>query len=196
MTGNGPATVLIVDDEEDLVKLYASYLSDEYDVRTAGGGREALERLDPSVEVVLLDRRMPELSGDEVLRELRDRGFDCHVVMVTAVDPDVTIVELEFDDYLVKPVTGEDLRDAVERMLARRDHERQLREALSFASTMATLESKMSIEELERSDAYAELEAEFERLRRQFEEAEGSEPELYRELTAQKLRGLLESSEW
>ena len=63
------ATVMLVDDEPTLVDLYETFLSGEYDVRTATGGTEALEVMDESVDVALLDRRMPELSGDEVLLE-------------------------------------------------------------------------------------------------------------------------------
>ncbi len=81
--------VLVVEDEPDLADLYATWLRGEYRVRVAYGGREALEKLDDEVEVVLLDRRMPDLSGDEALKEIRERGFDCRVAMVTAVEPDL-----------------------------------------------------------------------------------------------------------
>jgi DNA-binding response OmpR family regulator len=57
---------------------------------------------------------MPGLSGDEVLRELRDREVRTRVVMVTAVDPDLGVVEMPFDDYLCKPVAREDVRATVD----------------------------------------------------------------------------------
>jgi len=59
--------VLIVDDEPDLADLYASWLPEQYAVVTAYDGRGALDALDGSVNVVLLDRRMPGMSGDEVV---------------------------------------------------------------------------------------------------------------------------------
>ncbi|MDX1748088.1 MAG: response regulator, partial [Halobacteriales archaeon] len=57
--------VLIVDDEPEIVDLYNRRLKGTYAVRTAYGGTEALEEADESVDIVLLDRRMPDLSGDD-----------------------------------------------------------------------------------------------------------------------------------
>lgn len=67
-------TVLAVDDEPDLAELYRVYLDATYDVRIATGGEEALSMMDESVDVVLLDRRMPEMSGHEVLEAIRGKG--------------------------------------------------------------------------------------------------------------------------
>ena len=80
-----------------------------HDVRTAYGGEEALEKADEDVDLVFLDRQMPDMSGDDVLERVRERGLDCRVVMVTAVDPDFDIVEMPFDDYLTKPVMRDDV---------------------------------------------------------------------------------------
>jgi len=118
-TGEHEHTVLVVDDERGLADLYAIWLEDDYDVRTAYDGTGALEALDATVDVVLLDRQMPDVSGDDVLSELRDRGIDCRVAMVTAVEPELDIVDLGFDDYLRKPVDRETLLATVERLVRR-----------------------------------------------------------------------------
>ncbi len=110
------ATVLLVDDEPNLVRLYAEWVKGSYDVRTATSGAEALELID-DVEAALLDRRMPGMSGDELLDEIRDRGYDCPIAMVTAVDPDRDVVELPFDKYVTKPVEKADLLDALDGLL-------------------------------------------------------------------------------
>ena len=61
-------TVLVVEDDADLAALYAEWLADDYDVRVAHSGKEALSVLaDVDVDVALLDRRMGTISGDEVL---------------------------------------------------------------------------------------------------------------------------------
>lgn len=188
---DGRPTVLVVDDETDTADIYTDILGGEYDVRTAYSGEEALELADSDVSVVLLDRRMPELSGDEVLKELRARDYDCRVVMVTAIDPDIDIIDLQFDDYLVKPVSADELRDAVERMLARNDHDDKIREAIAVASKMATLESKMEIAELEASQEYAELDRKFEELREDIGTVQPVEGEdLYGEFKTEKIRSL------
>lgn len=116
MTTDDRGTVLLVDDAEDVVEMYALDLGDEYAVRRAYGGEEALAKVDESVDVVLLDRRMPNRSGDEVLEEIRERELGVRVAMVTAVDPDFDITAMDFDAYVTKPVSGETIRETVEKL--------------------------------------------------------------------------------
>jgi len=72
MSSSEPATVLVVDDEPDVADAYAAQLQNEFIVSTAYGGQEALDKIDDSVNVVLLDRRMPGISGDEAGVPSRD----------------------------------------------------------------------------------------------------------------------------
>jgi DNA-binding response OmpR family regulator len=148
MTGQGggtagddaAATVLVVDDQEDLAELYGTFLAAEYDVRTATGGAQALARATDAVDVVLLDRRMPDMSGDEVLERLRDRGLEVQVAMLTAVEPDGDILEMPFDDYEVKPVDGDGLRELVEHLLERASYDEWSREYFRLVSKRTALE--------------------------------------------------------
>jgi CheY-like chemotaxis protein len=150
-------SVLVVDDEPNVVEAYGLWLEDEYDVRTAEGGPEALEVVDDAVDVVLLDRRMPQLSGDEVLDEIRTRGIDVRVAMVTAVDPDFDIVQMPFEAYLTKPVTREDLVETIEQLVALDEYEEAVREQFGLAEKRAVLEMEMSETELAESEEYAAL---------------------------------------
>jgi two-component system response regulator CpxR len=109
--------ILVVDDLQDYLDLYERRLGDEYDVETAAGGAEAIERVGPDVDVVLLDRDMPEVPGREVLAAIRNADFECRVAMVTAQEPDEDVVELGYDAYLQKPVSGPDLEATVTRLL-------------------------------------------------------------------------------
>lgn len=185
--GDGPTTVLVVDDEQNTADLYSDRLAPDYEVLTAYSGDQALRMIDSSVDVVLLDRRMPGLSGEEVLEQIRDREVGCRVVLVTAVEPDTGIVDLPLDDYLVKPVTGDELQDAIERMLVRNSHDERVQEVVSLASKMATLESKMDIDELEGSDEYAELENRFTQLRDELDLVDRDD-DLYAELSRMKIQ--------
>ncbi|WP_459192660.1 HalX domain-containing protein [Halosimplex sp. J119] len=160
-------TVLVVDDERDIADLYSTWLEEEYDVRTAYGAEQALEEADEAVDVVFLDRQMPEMNGDEVLEALRERNLDCRVVMVTAVDPDFDIVDMPFDDYLTKPVMLDDLFGAVDRMLTRADYDDRLQEFFSLASKKATLEAEMDHTELQDNEEYQRLKTEVESLRQE-----------------------------
>ena len=108
--------VLLVDDEKEVADAYALRIEAVADVTVTYGGAEALSAVDESEppDVVLLDRHMPERSGDEVLEELREYDMHTRVVMVTAIDPGLGILDLPFDDYLCKPVEREDIRAAVD----------------------------------------------------------------------------------
>ncbi|GGM64930.1 DNA-binding response OmpR family regulator [Halarchaeum rubridurum] len=149
--------VLVVDDEERIPQAFALWLGDDYAVRTANSGEEAFERLDESVDVVLLDRQMPGLSGDEVLERIREEEYGCRVAMVTGVDPDFDIVDMPFDDYLKKPVGREQLRETVDRLLSVSDYDEAIRTYFALSEKRATLESEKTRSELDASDEYASL---------------------------------------
>lgn len=142
MTGTQTRTVLVVDDEQSVADLYATWLAMDHDVRRAYGGEEAIECVDEDVDVVFLDRQMPGRSGDDVLATIRERGIDTRVVMVTAVDPNVEIVEMPFDGYLTKPVTREELKTTVQTMIDLDDVDETLQTYYTLASKKATLEAE------------------------------------------------------
>jgi DNA-binding response OmpR family regulator len=159
------ATVLVVEDEPALVDIYTHWLSDGYEVLTANGGEEALEQLTDDVDVVLLDRLMPGMTGEEVLAEIRERTVDCRVAMVTAVEPDFDILEMGFDDYLTKPVGKEELLKSVDRLVSRSSFATMEVELYSLASKRALLQSTKAQSELEQRDEYHELETRMAELR-------------------------------
>ncbi len=161
--------VLVVDDEPDLADLYAVWLRGEYDVRTAYGGDEALSEIESGVDVAFIDRLMPRISGGELLSHIRSEGYDCRVSIVTAVEPDFDIIEMGFDEYMVKPIRREELREVVEALLTRSTYDEQLQDFFALASKRATLQAEKTPRELRESDAYRELNAEFERLRAKLE---------------------------
>ncbi len=165
MSSSEPATVLVVDDEPDVADAYAAQLQGEFIVSTAYGGQEALDKLDDAIDVVLLDRRMPGISGDEVLEKIRDRDLHIRVAMVTAVDPDFDIIEMPFDDYVIKPVSRDDLFDTIERLLTCSEYEERLRRYYALTAKHATLIANKPESELAESEAFEELETEMEDIR-------------------------------
>lgn len=157
MTGDTSATVLVVDDEPNVADLFATWLAMEHDVRTAYSGEAALERVGEDVDVVFLDRQMPGRSGDEVLARIRDRGIDTRVVLVTAVDPDFDIIEKPFDEYLTKPISGEDLLETTQAMVELNDYDETLQEYFALASKQATLEAEKTSANLLDNPRYQEM---------------------------------------
>lgn len=149
-------TVLVVDDERRFVEAHRRWLQDRYEVRTATDGDEALETVDETVDVVLLDRRMPTLSGLDVLEAIRDRGLDCVVVVVSSVKPDIEIIQEEFDDYLVKPTDQETLIELIDSWMEVRGHE-QRREYRALESKRELLETHESGQRLADNEIYTSL---------------------------------------
>lgn len=165
------ATILIVEDEPPLAEMYADYLGDTYRTIIAQNGEEALDAIDSTVNVVVLDRRMPGLSGDDVLERIREQGYDVRVAMVTAVKPDFDILDMPFDAYLTKPVSLRDLRDTIEDLLALDSFNDAVKESYALAAKRTALESSMFMDELESNDEYISLTNRLEELSRELDAA-------------------------
>jgi DNA-binding response OmpR family regulator len=157
-TDDSAPVVLVVDDEQDVADTYALRLQKTYETRVAYGGEAALTMIDDDVDAVLLDRRMPDISGDDVLAEIRERGYDCAVIMATAVDPDLNILEMDFDDYLCKPIFQETLLETLEKHVDESpDDSEDMAEFLSLISKIDVLKAELSEAELAASDEYQRL---------------------------------------
>lgn len=163
-------TVLVVDDEAAIADGYTALLTDRYAVRTAYSGEQALEKLDEDVDVVLLDRDMPDYSGDEVVGFIRERDLPCRVALVTGVEPSIDLIDLGFDEYLLKPATREKLHRCVEMLLLRSTYSSQIREYFSLVSKRAVLLQYADETELTASGEFTALETDIERLKRELDE--------------------------
>ncbi len=111
--------VVVVDDEPRLADLFAAWLEPDWNVSTAYDGEQALETVNETTDVVLLDRRMPGLSGDEVLSLLRASGYGGAIIIVSAINPTGDIVDIDFDEYLVKPISKSQLIEKIESVSSR-----------------------------------------------------------------------------
>jgi DNA-binding response OmpR family regulator len=132
-------TILVVEDDPDVRTLHRLWLSDEYNVRTAADGESALAAVDEDVAVILLDRNLPGVNGDEVTRKLRADGYDGVIAMVTANPPDQALPDLQIDEYLRKPVSGAELRALVDRSLSLLDMPTAARELFGLISLRSSL---------------------------------------------------------
>ena len=124
--------ILLVDDDVGLVELLAQVMELEgFTIDIANNGQEALEKLDSSHDLILLDVMMPVLNGIETLKRIRQK-FETPVLMLTARGDEIDRViglELGADDYLPKPFND---RELVARMKAilRRSHNKADAEAV------------------------------------------------------------------
>ena len=123
MTGGDPARILVVEDEESLAETVRYNLEREgYRVSVAPDGRRALERFGTEAPaLVILDLMLPEISGLDVCRQIRQVS-QVPIVMLTAKDSEadkVTGLELGADDYVTKPFSVRELVSRVRAHLRR-----------------------------------------------------------------------------
>jgi len=120
---NTEPLVLAVDDETGILRLIKLELAEQgLRVVTAGSGEEALRLAEEQrPDLVLLDIIMPEMTGLEVMRRLREQS-NAPIILVTAKDSDsdkVRGLELGADDYIVKPFSPEELGARIRAVLRR-----------------------------------------------------------------------------
>ena len=152
------STVLIVEDEENLADLFGIWLQEQFEVHVAYSGEDALEIFtEEPIDIVFLDRRMPGLSGKEVLQSIRERSDAQQVIMLTAVQPTEELAAINVDDYLLKPIDRTKLVQAVEAAELVLTYEDSLTELLSLTARKATLEANIDNTELEEDGRYGNL---------------------------------------
>jgi two-component system, OmpR family, KDP operon response regulator KdpE len=116
-------TILVVDDEPDLLNAVRLYLEDEgYQVITATNGEEALAKVRTRLpDLIVLDVMMPEMNGFEALAEIR-RASNVPVIMLTVKGEESDKVRglgLGADDYVTKPFSQRELLSRIQAVLRR-----------------------------------------------------------------------------
>ena len=118
-------TLLVVDDEEDVVEIVSHFLEEEgYTVLTAYDGEEALAKATPDINLIVLDIMLPKVDGHEVCRRLRSRVETETIPIIflsakTEEEDQVKGLMLGADDYLTKPVSPQVLVAHVKAVLRR-----------------------------------------------------------------------------
>lgn len=110
--------VLFVEDAADLCRAYERYFAGRYEIAVAGTGAEAVERaasFEP--QIVVLDMRLPDTDGIEVLRAIRERQPALKAVITSAyssMEPMVEVMGLAYSSFLVKPFDLGELEAAID----------------------------------------------------------------------------------
>lgn len=160
MSDAAESVVLIAEDQHHLADLFGSALAGTYQVRVAYDGETAIDLYDAAVDVVLLDWKTPDVPGDEVLRHIRDESGDCGVAMISAVDPTLEVIDLEFDEYIVKPINMGELGSLVRTLRRRAECDETLRRYYRLTSKIVLLEEHLDPAKLVASEEYQRLQAE------------------------------------
>jgi DNA-binding response OmpR family regulator len=184
--GENPAlpTAVVVDDEKEVADAYALRLRGLCDVETVYDGPSALRAVEGEpVDLVLLDRHMPGMSGDEVLGELNDRGYEARVIMVTAIDPGFDVLGMPFDDYLCKPVDREDIREVIRHQCTVLGYE-LLGEYFSVESKRQVIAAEIDADQRADHEEYQRMKARAEQLEERARRLIDESPELLEQFDA------------
>ncbi len=122
--------ILIIEDEEDLVKGLKLNLADEgYEVDWAADGVEGLRKaLEERPHLIILDIMLPKMNGLDICRELRQKNISIPIIMLTAKGEEIDKVlglEIGADDYMTKPFSIRELLARIKAHLRREKRERK-----------------------------------------------------------------------
>jgi two-component system response regulator PilR (NtrC family) len=150
---NSKASILLVDDEPDIIEILEIVLRDEgMEVCRAASARAALELLRQNhFDIVISDIRMPDMSGVELLKEAKQLAPDTVFVLITAyASTDTAIEALQHGayDYLTKPFKMEELLEIVRHCLEKKS---LMHEAASLQTEMAAQQGQKLFQALHRS---------------------------------------------
>ncbi len=122
--------ILIIEDEEDLVKgLKLNLLDEGYEVDWAADGEEGLRKaLEDRPQLIILDIMLPKMNGLDICRELRQKNISIPIIMLTAKGEEIDKVlglEIGADDYMTKPFSIRELLARIKAHLRREKRERK-----------------------------------------------------------------------
>lgn len=133
--------VLIVEDNKPQSKMYKRWLEPAYETRTANTRSEIFDEISDSTEIVLLDRKLPSTSAEELLTS-SDVFDGKQVIMITGIEPGIELIQLDITDYILKPISKEDLHDAVNKAVKAARGTENDRELVALVSKKRVLDRK------------------------------------------------------
>lgn len=128
-----PARILVVDDDENIRESLKTILSDEgYNVDLATNGKEAIRKTESTAyNIALIDIRLPDMEGIELLTRIKDTVPKVRKIIVTgypSLQNAIEAVNRKADAYIVKPVDGEKLLGTIREQLKLQENEKKYSE--------------------------------------------------------------------
>lgn len=112
-------TVMIVDDQPGVrMLLEETFKCEDCRVLTAQDGLKALKLLEKEQPAaIFIDYKMPAINGLEVVKKIKEQGYKCKIVLMTAYGEITDLSNVEVDDYLIKPFDIQQARDILHNVL-------------------------------------------------------------------------------
>src|SRR6056297_1466070 len=143
--------ILIVDDEKNIRDLLKFNLENEgYKTVDACDGKEALKKIDPEIDLVILDLMLPEIDGLNVCKNIRNNQAigDLPIIMLTAKGEEIDRIlglELGADDYITKPFNTRELIARVKALLRRiamtKNYGKKANKVIKFKNIIINIEN-------------------------------------------------------
>jgi len=132
-------SVLLLEDERMVASILGDYCADLYDVEHVQTGEAAIDAYSDDVDLVIVDRKLEGLSGDEVAARIRAERERQLVLFVSGVEPGDDLAALDCDDYLHKPVDEDEMTTRLELLFNRAELDSTARTYLAMRSKQAAL---------------------------------------------------------
>jgi two-component system, NtrC family, response regulator len=150
-----PSRILIIDDDENILRVEAAILKDKgYEVETAATGAEAIEKTEKGhFDLMLVDIRLPDMEGTEVITKVHDTTPKIRKIIVTGyptLQNAVAAVNNGADAYVMKPFDVEQMLETVRKQLDLQDQERRFSEE-KVADFIQTRVAEFDVEEMQTS---------------------------------------------
>ena len=114
--------ILIVDDDESITTVYKMILEEQgYKVDTASSGKEAISLAEPPYDLVVLDIKLPDITGDQVAKVMKERMMADNIVLMTGYPELVEstwALDIDIADILVKPFSPDVLQRLIREALS------------------------------------------------------------------------------
>ena len=155
-----PARILVIDDEDSMCNFMEIMLSKEgYEVATANSGKQGIGLLkDDNYDLVIADLNMPEMTGIDVLKEVKSFKSDQELIVMTAfasVDTAIEAMKQGAADYITKPFKVDEIKLAIEKSINRKrligentTLKRQLQGEHSFDNFIGNSEAVVKVKKL------------------------------------------------
>ncbi len=105
--------ILIVDDDKSITTVFKMMLEEQdYNVHTASSGKEAISLTEPSYDLVILDIKLPDITGDEVAKVMKERGMADSIVFMTGypeLGDCIDSLGVGIQEILIKPISPDEV---------------------------------------------------------------------------------------